>query len=963
MRKFAILCMLFAMGVSASDAAAPAQRRGRTSGAASGTAATTTGTVSARAVTASRTTPRTSGTASNTAVRGRSATTPASTKTVTARAATSQKVISSGTKVSSAAKNVIVSEECQAKYDGCMDAFCMLDNESGGRCICSNKNAEFDSILAQIEELDRQTYQMATLGVEQLEMGDDASAVISKVNNAAKSITNTENKYGLNIESLYNTPVVSYGDELEAYTKISDGIEGKEGDALHLAASELCVAQMPECSAEINLLKTLYGQKVRSDCAAYENSLKQQKNASAQKLAAAEQALRQTALEQYRSANKYDLGQCTIEFKKCMQTTGGCGNDFAGCATIAAMDTTNTRKSNAANKDGVKIHKIEGDVTNIEIYASTYDTLLAKKPLCETVTKSCAAVKDQVWDTFLKEVAPQIKSAELVAEDKARQDCVGNISSCFQKACQDTIDPNDPDGSYDLCLTKPETMLNLCKVPLNACGIDTSSATSAKESNIWEFVVARLAMMRVNSCTTAVKECLQSEDMCGKDYSQCIGLDTDTIMRMCPPEKLLGCQYKYEGASEVTKNNVYDELATMVQGIMLNIDNNMLAQCQNALNEAVIKVCGDTEDCTGLTVDNGAGERSFKYQVCQYTSVEGNDIKWGAICRDSLDAVSDQELLNLPDGVAGWAGKLSGTMYWGDIAYSCDENDSECGFTTEDEYINKLKNAGYALDAESKSIIKERVFGMEMRALTNSVNMAIEAIESDPMVQFCMSGRKVQGMKTSQDSSPRDMSSIGNARFPNLTKQTRKMIASSALKTARSNYNKKYDAEIQRMMKDQVQAAQRVDKNAAIAVAKDTCALWAEQSVLPESKAPEVSKTGKWIALGLLVTVAVVATIFTAGAATTASFILAGAELGVGIAAGTVAVAATVGTIAIANDMTVGQASVEQWNYKENVTTAFSPVDGVCTKVRVYQNCAKTKENYCQKWADPVEVRDEVTLL
>ena len=46
-------------------------------------------------------------------------------------------------------------------------------------------------------------------------------------------------------------------------------------------------------------------------------------------------------------------------------------------------------------------------------------------------------------DTFLRKVAPQVKSAELIAEDKARQDCIGNISSCFQKACKDTIDPND----------------------------------------------------------------------------------------------------------------------------------------------------------------------------------------------------------------------------------------------------------------------------------------------------------------------------------------------------------------------------------------------------------------------------------------------------------------------------------------------------------------------------------------
>ena len=40
-------------------------------------------------------------------------------------------------------------------------------------------------------------------------------------------------------------------------------------------------------------------------------------------------------------------------------------------------------------------------------------------------------------DTFLREVAPQVKSAELIAEDNARQNCVDNISTCFQQACRE----------------------------------------------------------------------------------------------------------------------------------------------------------------------------------------------------------------------------------------------------------------------------------------------------------------------------------------------------------------------------------------------------------------------------------------------------------------------------------------------------------------------------------------------
>ena len=85
---------------------------------------------------------------------------------------------------------------------------------------------------------------------------------------------------------------------------------------------------------------------------------------------------------------------------------------------------------------------------------------------------------------------------------------------------------------------------------------------------------------------------------------------------------------------------------------------------------------------------------------------------------------------------------------------------------------------------------------------------------------------------------------------------------------------------------------------------------------------------------------------------------VAAVSAGVGVAA----VGAAAG-IAASAATPVGQANIEQWNYKENVTTTFAPSTGVCTKVRVYQNCAKIKKNLCKEWEEPKEIRDEVTLL
>jgi hypothetical protein len=911
---------------------------------------------------------------------GRSAPVAAVPKTVSARAAApvtaaraaaTQKVINAGTKVAVANANTVVNEECRQKYYGCMDSFCMLDNTSGGRCLCSNRNAELDTVLAEIESLDARSYKMATEGVERLEMGAEATEVIAQANAIASSIeANAEKKSPRRTLDLSMWDNVGFDFEEDVFATDNDPTEGKTGDALHTAVANLCVAQIPECSKDLSMLQMMYAQQVRSDCTAYENDLKRQKNASAGKLAAAEKALRDTALEQYRSANKWDLGQCAIEFKKCMSTTAGCKDDFTGCVGIAAAENA---QSAVGRRAAMKMIDIKGAVTRISIAASTMEALESKKPLCESITNSCVRVKDQVWNVFLREVAPQVKSAELTAESDLRTNCIGNISACFQKACRDNIDPNNPDGSYDMCLTRPETMRSLCSVQIDPC--------EKAEPMIMKFVTARLAAMRVDSCTKQVKECLQSEDRCGSDYTQCVGLDTDTIVRMCPYDKLVGCQLEYSDPSKanVTGEGVHDKLADLIEGIMLSIDNNMLNLCQKAANDAMIKVCGDTENCDSLAVDDNAGTRSLKYEVCKYSTGTNGSIKWTNDCRTSLDAVAEKDL-KLPEG-QGWGGKLSGIIYWGEIGFDLETTEnSDTGqnasasrttdtgrrttkfkFTTSDEYIEALNRAGQDVDADAKAVIRDRVFGMEVLAVQKSVERTMKIIESDPTLQFCITGRKVQGMKIADgENSRRDIDGTDYARFPELTNQMRYVVAMSALRNASKNYSKKYDEEITKMMQDQVKAAARIDKNDAIEAAKTACKDWATNSGLPVSKAPKANNAGKWVAMVAIAAAAVVGSIFTFGAAAAA-----GVTAITAIAAtGAVGVAGAIGVATVAGSMSpVGQNKVDQWNFKQTINTLFSSSSGICTKVTVTQNCDKIKKNYCQKWAEPVEEKQEVNLM
>ena len=924
MKKILLILPILIVGLGA-DAATPSSApRGRTQlAAATGTTNNTAGkpsttTQSARAARSRAVTPKapTATTPSVTttgATRGRSATTPA----VTSRAA-KQSVISTGTKVAAATQNTVVDEKCWNGFMGCMDSFCMLDNANGGRCICSDKNAEYDSILAEIQSLDEQSYQMATVGVERIEMGEAADAVMKRTQDVTKNIEkdSAQSKRKSLDLSAWNLSEIDFdADAEDIFSLSSDGmsVANKTGDALYRAAAKLCNAQIPDCKSQSTMMELMYKQRIRSDCTAYENSLRQQRTQSAQKLASAQSAMREAALEQYRNANKYDLGQCTVQFKQCMQTTAGCGDDFSGCVAL-------TQEYSAAKDiNKIKQKKIRGALSDITIAQSSYDILEAKKELCMTVTQQCVNVRDQVWDTFLREVIPQVKSAELMAESNLRTSCISNISNCFQKACKDTMDPNDPDGSYDMCLTNPENLRNSCKVEIAPC--------EKAIPDIMTYVSARLASMRVDSCTKEFKECLTSEDRCGADYTQCVGLDTDTIVRMCPADKLVGCKDK------TYNNDVYQYLSEIATGIFLNIDNNMLATCQKALDTAMLRVCGSTTDCDDLVIDDGTGKRTIEYEICKVNSYEGDSVNYSNECYASLDGIPTAKLTE--EG-SNWAAKITGIIYWGEISYeqTPKENDApqtRFAFTDMNTYISNVEKAtGKPVTEPEKAIIRDRVYGTEIKTLINAVENAISAIESDQTVQYCMTGREFQGM----DKTMLGSHSKTNPRFPNLTGQIRQIIAMSALQNARDAYMEKYDEEVQRAMQDQIKAAQKIDSETAKATAQTACDEWKENSELPKSKTPEVNNRGN-------------KAVFWTSVVCSFAFGLP---------------VLLIPALKAANKLSSQPKIIEDWNYKETIDTMFNEVTGECTKVRTSQKCAKIENNVCMEWEEPVDTTTTIKI-
>ncbi len=673
-------------------------------------------------------------------------------KTTTAK---KQSAIQKGTTVSAKTEaKGLYDQECYDIYYGCMDQFCITDNESGGSCACSDLSIKYDKEFEEIKELLSKAEHISTVEVEKVKLGANADIVftgtreydedgnLKEIEDIGKGTEREQRR--AEMLALWDNMYDDEDDE-DVFESAVD-FSSLKGANLYAAAEELCLEQIPdECSGDISLIRNLYSRRITSDCKGYENSLAQKKAEAELAVANAEGDVRQALKESFDAANKYDLGQCMVQFKKCMQTEDACGDNWENCVSTIARE--NMQNEVADSTAGTKVVTID----TYEFTPSTMEILSNKRIICENVLSNCVAVRDMVWPAFLKEAAPTLKLAEMQAESNFRQSCLTDISTCVQKACKDDIVGKGKD-TMDACLSRPDMVRSFCKVEIDPC--------ERMEPLIWGYVKDKLAAMRVDACTQEVKDCFTAETRCGENFENCIGMDYDYIHDICPIDSLVVCKANNPGFS-------MDDLDSMLMGLYLNIDNAAMEQCQNLVDAKMQEVCGSTTDCNRFASDNTMGTGSIRSQKLGTTYRVTGMISFGSIkMGDASGKTRDSDDENF------------------DIL-----EPGELGIK---EYISKIraKNAEVENAGGIISTIEE-----ELNNIVGTINRTIEMIEQDPKIQFCVSGRNLEQITGKKND-------VTSARFPNLLNQVKMQIAVSALRQAQDNYNKKLNEEIAKATKD-----------------------------------------------------------------------------------------------------------------------------------------------------------------
>ena len=643
-------------------------------------------------------------------------------------------------------------QACYDAYFGCMDQFCVTDNASGGACNCSDNIIEYNEELASIESILDEANRLSTEELERVKAGADADIIFSgerrydedgNILDAGELTAEEEKeKKRADLLALFNTNLYEEEDIFNdgSMTNIADMI----GQDLYNAANELCLAQVPEsCAGDIVFLQQLYSRQITSDCLGYKNSLAQRRGEAENELASAESAIRAALQESFDNANKFDLGQCMVEFKNCMRTDDACGDTWENCVSTIAME--NMQNNAATSTAGTKVATVE----TYDITPSTMEILNSKRPICEHVLDQCVAVRDMVWPNFLREAAPTIKVAEAQAESKFRQSCLTTISDCIQTACRDDIAGKGV-ATMDACLSRPEMARSFCKVEIDPC--------ERMEPLIWGYVEDKLAAMRVDACTQEVKDCFTDETRCGPNFENCIGMDYDYIHDICPIDTLVVCKANNPEFS-------MDDLDEMLMGLYLNIDNAMMDQCQNLVDLKMSEICGSTTDCNRFASDDTIGAGSVRSQkdgdVYRVTGM----ISFGSIKMGDIDGESTFDA----DGNAD-------TLEPGEIGVA--------------EYIAKVRELNG--DIESDNVDNEAIIATieeELNNIAGTINRTIDLIESDPEIQYCIKGRDLSQITGEEDDST-------DGRFPNLLNQVKMQIATAALRQAQDNYNEKFNTAV-----------------------------------------------------------------------------------------------------------------------------------------------------------------------
>ncbi|MCL2737370.1 MAG: hypothetical protein FWE17_00710, partial [Alphaproteobacteria bacterium] len=475
-------------------------------------------------------------------------------QSVAVPAARAAAVVQNPTRVAASRAN-IGGTECEQIYAGCMDQFCTSGNENAGRCLCSNDFQRIDEEWTRLGAAEIELANLTARAVEDIEAGAAA-----EINRAATPRTPAPSRARAS-----QAAALALFNEHSREADPND-ISNLTGAARLAAADRMCRPRLP-ANCNLALTRTWYQQTLRSDCRAYELVVENRRRQGAAQERLARQSIRDAAAASFEHANRFNSGDCLMNFMECMREDTACGRTWENCL---------------------------------------HGRLAQNRMKCEHILDQCINVREFVWTNFVRLATPEIETAQVIAASDMRQSCLRDVSNCIGRACADMIGTGG-DISFASCMVNPTAIQARCRVQLDRC---------RDIPGIFDLAARRWDAMQESACQNEVRRCFQRDDACGENWSKCVGLDLPAMHRMCPPDRLVICSRAQPGF------NIQD-LNDILMGIYLALDNAALEHCNNAVNRRMMEICGSLGMCDQFARLPGFGAESLRRERLGRTNIEG----------------------------------------------------------------------------------------------------------------------------------------------------------------------------------------------------------------------------------------------------------------------------------------------------------------------------------------------------
>ena len=296
--------------------------------------------------------------------------------------------------------------DCRDAYRECMDNFCLLDENQGERCACSDNINRAKSKLQEVLKIQAEADKLFTEGVEREQLGAKARLVFNE------STAGNSKVSGKSFMAWLNGAEDDDGEDGDV------GEDAEIGDELYSMAAKYCENELKTCGDKAEMETMLYTRMITQDCKNYDSYLKEQKANAESNKRIAESAVRKARLEMLDTTNKYNRGECLLAYRSCIADKGGCGANFENCLDKKLL----MRRSNA----------------------------------CENILDQCMAVRDYVKKDWEEESKSVLAEAAKYAEKNERATCLARAQDCLEESCSTSTNAE--------CLTNVNVAAGICPV-------------------------------------------------------------------------------------------------------------------------------------------------------------------------------------------------------------------------------------------------------------------------------------------------------------------------------------------------------------------------------------------------------------------------------------------------------------------------------------------------------------------